>query len=328
LAIVGDVPSGLPHLELPQIRWDLMEQLVPTALIISLIGFVESISIANLIAAREGYQVSANRELAALGIANVATAVAGGYPVTGGLSRTAVNHQAGARTPMASMATALVVVATLLFLTPLFHFTPKAVLAALVVVSVAGLVNYRDLAQLWIVCRSDAWTLVLTFCITLLFGVEIGIVCGVTIALGLLIKRSAHPRIVEVGLVETDGAFRDITRFSEARRFPGVLIFRVDAELYFANMRFVEDRLRVMLVDRDIQWVIFDLSSVNDMDAVAALTLKDWIGLYEQKGISFLFAGMKGPVKDLVKRAGWLDHHARQVSLQNVLSEIGVMNLQ
>ena len=326
LAVVGDVPSGLPYLGIPPFRWDLMEKLAPAALTISIIGFVESISIANLIAAREGYRVSADRELSALGIANVAAAFVGAYPVTGGLSRTAVNHQAGARTQMASIVTASVVMIALLFFTPLFRFTPKAVLAALVIVSVAGLVNYPDLAHLWSVRRSDALTLLSTFCITLLFGVESGIASGVAISLGLLIHRSSHPRIVEIGLVEADGAFRDIKRFPEARRFPEVLIFRVDSELYFANMRFVEDRLRAMLVDRDVRWVIFDLSSVNDMDAVAAMTLKDWIGLFEQKGICFRFAGMKGPVKDLVQRAGWLATHVRQVSLQAVLSEIGVLD--
>lgn len=324
LAVVGSVPSGLPALGLPELRLDLVPALLPGAVIISLIGFVESIAIANVLAAREGYRVSADRELAALGMANVAAAAVGSYPVTGGLSRTAVNYQAGARTPVASVVTAIVIILTLLFLTPLFHFTPKAVLAALVVVSVAGLVDFRELQHLRHLRPADASSFVVTFLAVLAVDVEKGIAIGIAYSLGQFIWRSARPRIVEVGLVEEDGAFRDITRFAQARTYEGVLIFRVDAALYFANMRFVEDWLRRKLAGRAVRCVVFDLSSVNDMDGVAAMTLREVITLYQQEGIRFAFAGMKGPIRDLVLRAGWPEEHARQVSLPRVIEETGV----
>ncbi len=324
LAVVGDVPRGLPGLAVPSLDFGMLGMMLPAAITISLIGFVESIAVANIIAARERYRVSADRELIALGAANLAAAAVGAYPVTGGLSRTAVNHQAGARTGLASIVTALLIVATLLFLTPLFHFTPKAVLAGLVVVSVAGLVDLREFRSLWTLRPSDAASLGVTFLVTLTLNVEIGIVSGVVFSLALFVWRSAHPRIVEVGLVEHDGAFRDITRFPDARTYEGVLIMRVDAALYFANMRFVEERLQAMLAERRVNWVVFDLTSVNDMDGVAAHTLHEWTTIYEQQGIRFAFAGMKGPVRDLVLRAGWPEQHARQVSLQKTLEEIGV----
>ena len=323
LAVVGDVPRGLPGLGFPAIEPDMFVKLLPAAITISLIGFVESIAIANIIAARERYRVSADRELIALGAANVAAAVVGAYPVTGGLSRTAVNHQAGARTGVASIVTALLILATLLFLTPLFYYTPKAVLAGLVVVSVASLVDIQEFRRLWKLRPSDAASLGVTFVVTLAINVEIGIITGVLYSLATFVWRSSHPRIVEVGLVEHDGAFRDITRFPDARTYDGVLIMRVDAALYFANMRFVEERLQAMLADRQVEWVVFDLSSVNDMDGVAAHTLHEWSTLYEQHGIRFAFAGMKGPVRDLLLRAGWPEERARQVSLQKLLEEIG-----
>lgn len=323
LAVVGDVPRGFPGLALPNVEYDVLRSLFPAAITISLIGFVESIGIANIVAARERYRVSANREMIALGAANVAAAAFGAYPVTGGLSRTAVNYQAGARTGMASIVTALIIVATLLFLTPLFHYTPKAVLAGLVVVSAASLVDVRGFWRLWKVRPSDAAAFGVTFLVILATDIETGLLSGIGYSLASFIWRSAHPRIVEVGLVEDDGAFRDITRFPQALTYEGVLIIRVDAALYFANMRFVEERLRSMLVERQVMWVVFDLSSVNDMDGVAAHTLHEWKTLYEQKGIRFAFAGMKGPVRDLVLRAGFPEQHARQVSLPKVLEEIG-----
>lgn len=323
LAVVGTVPSGLPSPGIPALRLDTVPQLLPGALIISLIGFVESIAIANVLAAKEGYKVSADRELTALGASNLAAAAIGAYPVAGGLSRTAVNHQAGARTPVASMITALVVILTLLFLTPLFHYTPKAVLAGLVIVSVVGLVDISELRHLRHLRPADASSFLVTFAAVLMTDVERGIAVGVIYSLGQFIWRSARPRIVEVGLVEEDGAYRDITRFPDARTCPGVLIFRVDAALYFANMRFVEDWLRARLAGREVRHVVMDLSSVNDMDGVAAMTLREWIELYEQQGIRFAFANMKGPIRDLVLRAGWPETHARQVSLQKVLEEIG-----
>lgn len=328
VALVGSVPAGLPGLTLPPFEPGMLTRLLPAAITISLIGYVESIAIANVLAAREGYRVSANRELAALGAANMAASLVGAYPVTGGLSRTAVNHQAGARTQVASIVAAALVLLALAALAPLFRYTPKAVLAAIVVVSVARLVDLGEFVKLFRLVRGDGWTFALTFAATLLINVEVGLLIGALYSIGLFVWRSSCPRIVEEGFVEADHAFHDISRFPNARTFERTLVFRVDAPLYFANMRFVEDRLRSLLATRSVQWVVFDLGGVNDMDAVAASTLRQWTKLYEEQGIRFAFAGMKGPVLDLVRRAGWPERYCRQAPVSAILGEIGEMSTE
>jgi SulP family sulfate permease len=304
VAVVGNVPHGLPSFSVPSMDFDAVHVLLPTVLAIVFVGYMESISVSQYVATREKYKVDPNRELVGLGLANIACAFLSALPVTGGFSRTAVNYQAGARTGLASAITAVSVILTLLFLTPLFYYLPKTVLAAIIIVAVAGLVDVKGTKELFTIKKTDGLTLLLTFIATLSLGIEWGILAGIVFSLTVFIRRSAYPRIVELGYVEKENTFRDIKRFPEAERFPNVLIVRVDASLYFANMGFVESWIREQVADSpETQWVVMDFSGVNDIDAIAIHVFNGVMDNYSEKGVTFLFAGMKGQVRDIVKRS-------------------------
>jgi SulP family sulfate permease len=306
VSIVGSVPTGLPRPRLPEFHLETVRALLPAALTIVVVGFVESISIAQVIAVKERYRIDPNRELGALGLANVVASVSSGYPVTGGFSRTAVNHQAGARTGMASLVTAAVVVLTLLLLTPLFHYLPKAVLAAVVLVAVAGLVDFAAARRLLAIKRINGLTLLLTFGATLALGIEGGVLVGAAFSLFVFIWRSSHPHTAELGFVEEERCFRNVKRYPHATTYPDVLILRVDASLYFANMAFLEDVLRRAVHDKPgLRWIVMDFSGVNDIDGCAVETLERLMETYREANVDFALAGMKGPVRDVVGRAGW-----------------------
>jgi len=325
---VGKVPGGLPGFSLP--RFDLAQwlKLIPTALAIVFVGYMESISVARYIAAKEKYEINADSELRGLGLANIISSLFSGYVVTGGFSRTAVNYQAGAKTGLASIITAVVVMLTLLVLTPLFYYLPNTILAAIIIVAVVGLIDIKEPIRLFRIKPADALTLVLTFVCTLGLGVEWGILIGAVFSLGLFIKRSAHPYMAQLGYLESEDVFRNIERYPQARTYPDILIFRVDASLYFANMRFVEDRLR-QWIERNskLRWVLFDFSGINDVDAVAISTLENIIKAYSERGIRFAFCCMKGPVRDLVAKAGWEGKYGENIgyrSLQQALKRIRI----
>lgn len=326
---VGKVPQGFPSLSLPEIRLSAVRHLVPTALTILFVGYIESIAVAELVAARKKYTIDPDQELKGLGLANIVGSFFSCYPVTGGFSRTAVNYQAGARTALASFVTAVIVLLTLLFLTPLFSFLPNAVLAAIIIVAVLGLIDVEDARYLFRVKRANGWALVLTFLTTLAIGVEQGILIGVAFSLLLFIWRSSRPHVAELGFLGEEGVFHDITRFPEEKTYPQVLILRIDASLYFANMKFLEDTIRRSIEDRpDLRWVVLDFSGVNDMDAVAVRTLEEMMDTYGERGITFTYAAMKGPVRDLVARAGWTEKYEKNLihaSVQHVLRGIGVL---
>lgn len=326
IAIVGEVPRGLPRLLLPGLDPGLVPALLPAALIIVLVGFVESISISQLIAARERYRVDANQELRALGMANLAAAITGGYPVTGGFSRTAVNYQAGARTGMASFITAALILLTLLFFTPLFHYLPNAVLGAIVIAAVVDLVDVRGAIALFRLKRSSGLSLLLTFIVTLSFGIEIGVFSGTVFALLVFIWRSAHPHTAELGYVNPGLGFRNIKRYPEAATFPGVFILRVDASLYFANMAFLEDLLRRTVHEKPgLRWILMDFSGVNDIDGCAVQSFGALIDAYQDAGITFALAAVKGPVRDVLERSAWpalLGKRMEYASVQQALDAI------
>ena len=323
---VGNVPGGLPGLSLPHFNPAQWLKLFPTALAIFFVGYMESISVARYVAAKEKYEVDADSELRGLGLANIVSSLFSGYVVTGGFSRTAVNYQAGAKTGLASIITAGVVMLTLLVLTPLFHYLPNTVLAAIIIVAVVGLIDIKEPVRLFRIKPADGLTLVLTFVCTLGLGVEWGILIGAVFSLGLFIRRSAHPYMARLGYLESEDVFRNVERYPEAKTYPDILIFRVDASLYFANMRFVEDRLRQWIErNSQLRWVLFDFSGVNDVDAVAVSTLENIIKAYSERGIRFAFCCMKGPVRDLVAKAGWEGKYGEDIefrSLQQALKRI------
>jgi SulP family sulfate permease len=325
---VGDLPHGLPPFSVPFFSIEQLISLLPASLTIAMIGYLESFAVAGIIADKEKYRIDPNRELLGLGAANLAAAFFSGYPVTGGFSRTAVNHRAGARTGLAGLVTALIISVILLWLTHLFHYLPTTVLAAIVIIAVASLVETAEARYLFRVKPSDGMTFLLTFLVTLAFGVEWGIVAGVIFSLLVFIWRSAHPHIAQLGWLAEEGVFRNILRYPEAVVPPGILLLRVDASLYFANMAFVEDWLRCTLAGRsDVTLIIFDMSGVNDMDAVALSVMERIVDGYAERDIAVAFSGMKGPVRDLAERAGWPFKYGKMVgflSLQQAVSKLQI----
>ncbi|SES31836.1 SulP family inorganic anion transporter [Salisediminibacterium halotolerans] len=304
--VVGEIPGGLPGLTIPAMSADAVLTLLPIAVTISLIGFVESYAMAKVIATRERYAVHPDQELRALGAANIGTGFFSGFPVTGGFSRSAVNYDSGAKTGLAGMMTAVFVILTLLFFTSWFYYLPQAVLAAIIIVAVYGLIDVKEPKHLWQVKRADAVTLAVTFIATLAVGIEAGIITGVGFSLAVFLYRSGKPHMAELGYLESEGVYRNIKRFPQAKTDDDKLIIRIDAPIYFANMAYIEEQLRhYMLEHPRLTHVIFDFSSVNDIDAVAVDELEKWLDHHGSRGIRFYFVTVHGPVRDIFKRAGW-----------------------
>ncbi len=308
VAIVGTVPQGLPSLQWPGVSFDLAERLLPTALMIALISFMEAISVAKAIATKHRYEVDPNKELVGLGAANLGAFFTGGYPVSGGFSRSAVNDQAGARSPIASVVTTAVIALSLLLLTPLFYYLPKAVLAAIVMSAVFGLIDVREPLRLWKVRRSDALLLGVTFVVTLFVGIGEGILVGVLASLGAFIHRSTRPHTAELGRLPGTNVFRNFKHFPEAEAVPGVLILRMDASFYFANVAFFKDRLQSFLLHTErsdeVHTVLLDCCSMNDLDSSAEQALQDTVRALREAGKDMFLANVKGPVRRVMRRSG------------------------
>ncbi|MFD1707520.1 SulP family inorganic anion transporter [Siminovitchia sediminis] len=324
--IVGEVPKGLPTFSMPVFNIDSIMALLPIALTISFIGFMESIAMAKAIAVKEKYKVVPNRELVGLGLANVAGSFFSAYPVTGGFSRSAVNYQAGARTPLASIITAVLIILTLLFFTGFFYYLPNAVLAAIIIVAVINLIDVKEPRYLFKIQKTDGWTWVITFIATLAIGIEQGILFGLAFSLVVFIGRSAYPHVAELGYLRKENVFRNIKRYPEADVHPEVLIFRVDSPLYFANMTFLENKLCEAVGERpQTKWIVLDFSGVNTIDAVAIHALEEILKSCGKGEIRFKIAAIKGPVMDLMKKAQWdekFGDHIKYLSIEQAMADI------
>jgi sulfate permease, SulP family len=304
VAVLGEVPAGLPLPTVPALQTADVIALLPSALAIALISYMEGISVAKAIAAKTRQRIDANQELIAAGAANLSAGLFQSFPVAGGFSRTAVNHQAGARTPMASLITAAVVALTVAFLTPLFHSLPRTVLAAIIVVAVIGLIDVKAARRAWRVKRSDAAVLIITFAATLLIGVEPGIAIGVAASLGLVVWRTANPHTAELGRVPGTDRLRNIARYP-TRTDPQVALLRIDGPLYFANTKFIEDRITALVHDRPaLRGVVLDCSAVTDMDMAGEHALAELDQRLADLGITLHLATVRGPVRDILRRAG------------------------
>ncbi|MBW2732661.1 MAG: solute carrier family 26 protein [Deltaproteobacteria bacterium] len=304
VAIVGAVPAGLPGPTLPMLDAKALMALFPMALTISFVGFMESISVAKAVARRHRYEVDANQELTGLGLANIAGSFFSAYPVTGGFSRTAINDQAGARTPLASLITAGVIALALLFLTPVFYYLPKAVLAAIIMVAVFGLVDIAEVKHLWRVKRSDLALLLITFVATLSLGIEQGILAGVGASLLWFVVRTTRPHAVLLGRLPGTEIYRDVLTHPEAKTLDGVVALRVDAQFYFGNVNFLKDTLRRLEAEHGpLSAVVVDASSINQLDSSAAGAIEEITEDYQDRGINLFFAGVKEPVMHVMRRA-------------------------
>lgn len=329
VSIVGNIPRGLPSLSVPAFSLQGAKILSTTVFTIVFVGFMESISIAQFVAAKNRYKVDADQELKALGLSNIASAFFSGYPVTGGFSRTAVNFNEGARTNLSSVITSLIIILSLLFLTPLFYYLSNVVLASIIIVAVLGLIDIKTAVHLFKIKATDGWLLLTTFFVTLFVGIEQGIISGVALSLLVFIWRSARPRIAELGYLKDEEAFHDRKFYPQAKTFPEILLLRTDASLYFANMRFVENWLRKHIAERNsVKWVVMDFSGVNDIDAVSVNYLEEIMQNYNESGVEFIFAGMKAQIRNLLHKAGWQDKYQGKIdfpTLKHALHHLKVV---
>ena len=329
VAIVGDIPRGLPAFSLPPLDPDSLRALLPSALTVTFVGFISSISVAKAIASRERYKIDAGGELRALGLSNVAAAFSSGFPVAGSFSRTAVQHRSGARTQLSSVVTAFVIVTTLLFLTPLFYYLPKAALAAIIVTSVRRLIDIKEAGRVYKLRRADGVALTLTFLLTLLGGLEQGIILGALFSLLSFVRRTAYPDITELGYVEEEDAFLGLRSHPEAKTYPRVLIVRFDASLYYANVPFLEEWLLSVVAERsDLEWIVIDCRGMNTIDVTAIESLENLVSEYRSRGITVLFTHANLPVRERLKKADREVEFSENASYQttrDALEEIGLL---
>jgi len=313
--LVGDVPAGLPPLALPRFDPGLWRDLLPAAVLISFVGFVESVSVGQTLAAKRRQRVVPNRELAGLGASNVAAALSGGYPVTGGFARSVVNFDAGAATPLAGVFTAVGILLAALFLTPVFRFLPQAILAATIVVAVLSLVDLAALRRIYAYSRPDFAAMAATIVLVLLAGVEAGIVAGVALSLILFLWRTSMPHIAIVGMVPGTEHFRNVARH-QVITAPDLLSVRVDESLYFANARVLEDRILAEVAARPgLRNVVLMCSAVNVIDASALESLEAIAARLGAAGIGFHLSEVKGPVMDRLRRSDFLAHFQGRIFL-------------
>ena len=328
--VVGTVPQGLPSFSLPPLDLEVMRELAVGALTVAFISFISSISVAKAIAANEKYKIDSDGELRALGLANICAALFSGFPVGGSFSRTSLNYHSRAKSQLSSLAAALVVVITLLFLTPLFHYLPNAALAAIIIVAVFGLIDIQEVRRMFVLRRADGLAFLITFVITLVIGVQEGIVIGAIFALLAFIRRSAYPNIAELGYVEDEEAFLDTESFPSARIYPEALIIRFDASLYFANISFLEEWLISKVADRShLQWIIINCRGVNSIDVTAIEGLEDLVSGYRSRGIEIIFARMKISVRERLANAGWDNEPNGRISYpttRDALRAVGLLS--
>jgi len=304
--IVGDVPQSLPPFTLPSASPALLGQLLLPAFLISVIGFVESISVAQTLAAKKRQRIDPDQELIGLGAANIGASLTGGFPVTGGFSRSVVNFDAGAETPAAGAFTAIGLAIAAVALTPLIYFLPKATLAATIVVAVVSLVDFSVLKRSWHYSKADFSAVLATILLTLLLGVEAGVSAGVGLSILLHLYKSSKPHIAEVGQVPGTQHYRNILRHAVITD-PTIVTLRVDESLYFANARFLEDKIQNRVArDRTIRHVILQCSAINEIDLSALESLETINQRLQEMDVQLHLSEVKGPVMDRLKREHFL----------------------
>ncbi|WP_170754899.1 SulP family inorganic anion transporter [Ruegeria lacuscaerulensis] len=305
--IVGEVPQSLPPLTLPVFAPDLLAALLVPAVLISVIGFVESVSVAQTLAAKKRQRIDPDQELIGLGAANIGAAFTGGYPVTGGFARSVVNFDAGAETPAAGAYTALGLAIAALALTPLVYFLPNATLAATIIVAVLSLVDFSIFRRTWDYSRADFIAVSATVLLTLGLGVEVGVASGVAISILLHLYKTSRPHVAEVGRVPGTEHFRNVQRH-DVETAPTVLTLRIDESLYFVNAGFLEELIFSRLADRTkVKHVVLMFSAVNEVDYSALETLEAINHRLRELGVGLHLSEVKGPVMDRLKRSHIVD---------------------
>jgi len=315
VALVGSIPQGLPALGFPQVSFELIMTLAAPAFLISIIGFVESVSVAQTLASKRRQRIVPDQELIGLGAANIVAGLSSGYPVTGGFARSVVNFDAGAETPAAGVFTAVGIAFATLFLTPLLTSLPQATLAATIIVAVLSLVDFKAIRHVFHYSKADFSAMAATIIVTLLWGVEPGVVAGVALSLFLHLYRTSKPHMAIIGQVPGTEHFRNVERH-QVLTDPQILSIRVDESLYFANSRYLEDRIAELVAQRpDVRHVVLMCSAVNAIDASALESLEEINHRLRDADVTFHLTEVKGPVMDRLERADFLDHLTGRVFL-------------
>tara|TARA_R110002167_G_scaffold13893_4_gene57056 strand:+ start:37133 stop:38818 length:1686 start_codon:yes stop_codon:yes gene_type:complete len=315
VAVVGAIPKGLPPLQMPDFSVDLVNALWLPALLISIIGYVESVSVGRTLGAKRQERIDADQELIGLGAANLASAFSSGLPVTGGFSRSVVNFDAGAVSQAASLMTAAMIALVSLFLTPLLYSLPTATLAATIIVAVMALVDFSVIRKTWKISKGDSFAILVTMLLTLSFGVEAGVSAGILVSISLHLYRTSKPHIAEVGLIPGSEHFRNVRRY-EVERDPQILTLRLDESLFFANASFLEEYVQVATFKNgEIAHVILMCTAMNEIDYTALETLEAINLQLKQQGITLNLSEIKGPVMDMLVKSDFLTHLSGQVYL-------------
>lgn len=305
-SIVGSIPQGLPELKMPQLSWSGISSLLSAALVISLVGFMEAISIAKAVAAKTRQRIDPNQELIGQGLSNLAGSFSQSYPVSGSFSRTAVNRDAGALTGMASVFTALIVLIALLFLTPLLYHLPQAALGAIIIMAVTGLINIEGIKHAWQASKHDGLAAIVTFFATLTFAphLDTGIIIGTLLSLGLYLYRTMRPRVAILGRHE-DGTLRDINVHKNLPTNKELVAIRFDGSLYFANVSYFEDAVLGAVANQPTaKTVLIVGNGINQLDASGEEVIHHLIDRLKATGISVVFSGLKKQVLDVMHKTG------------------------
>lgn len=315
LALVGDIPRGLPSLELPLFSSTNWLDLIVPAIFISIIGYVESVSVGRTLGAKKRQKIDPSQELIGLGSANLASAFSGGIPVTGGIGRSIVNFNSGAETPLAGFMTAIGIALAAMTLTGLLAYLPVATLAATIIVAVSNLIDFSILKKTWNYSRSDFIAVLITIVITLLAGVEMGVLSGVLISIFLHLYKTTKPHIAEVGQIENTEHFRNIKRHKVITH-PGILTLRIDESLYFPNASYLEDQILQRVSDGvELKHIILMSTAINEID-ISALEVLETINHYlKDLDIGFHLSEVKGPVMDNLKKTDFLEQLNGEVFL-------------
>lgn len=319
VALVGHVPNGLPSLHMPQLGHDAWRELMMSAVFISVIGFVESVSVGHTLAAKRRQRIVPNQELIGLGAANIAASFSGGYPVTGGFARSVVNFDAGAVTPAAGFFTAIGIALAALFFTPYLAYLPKATLAATIIVAVLTLIDFSILKKTWGYARSDFIAVLTTLLVTLALGVETGVACGVFASLALHLYKTSVPHMAVVGEVPGTQHYRNINRHKVITH-NDILSLRIDESLYFANAGFIEDKVYELLDEKPaVRHVILMCTAVNEIDLSALEALESINRRLQDSGITLHLSEVKGPVMDVLDKTDFIKHLSGKVFLSHHL---------
>jgi len=306
VVIVGDVPAGLPTLALPEFDYEIIQLLLPGAILIAVVSFLESISIARSLAGKRRERIKPNQELIAIGSANVAASITGAFPVAGGVSRSGVNYSSGAKTQLSSLVTALIVVFTIMFFAPLFYFLPVSVLASIVCVAVFRLIDITHIREAWRFNRADALSSLVTFFAVLLSGIEQGLLIGAGVSIVLYILRTTRPHIAIVGRLGDTEHYRNVKNYSvtTCRHVVGI---RIDESLYFANVHELEDRLLQIITGQpEVKHVVLICNAINFIDLSALKSLEATLDRFHDAGVVLHLSDVKVPVMKMLEQSRFL----------------------